>query len=368
MLRTVLSLRGLAAASMLLACAAALAQTYAVDAIDGGLISGLSSDGRAAVGQDFDYGSFRWTPEGGFVSLGRNPYLQLGVGGGMPRISGDGQVIASTMLSNDGSYATSGRWTVGGGWTALTPPLPPTGGIMDNSDSSVFGLSRDGLTVTGLFWRPGASDGSAHGSAWSAASNMLDMGSSGNNSRIDAASADGQVLAGWDESPSFGNRRAAVWDHGVRSVLLDSDYNSEASAINGGGGIVVGYAPDARKRSTAAMWRKLGARWLHRSLGVVPGTQKGGYAGALGVTDNGDTVVGYSRPDPSQFGMVGFVWTQAGGMMTAAAYLASLGVVIDGVKITQVTAVTPDGKAMAMVGQTDSPPIVTRSYIVRRVD
>jgi hypothetical protein len=52
------------------------------------------------------------------------------------------------------TYGTEGRWAVGSGWQELGP-VPPDGGIMDNVDPGVFGVSGDGDTVTGLYWRPG---------------------------------------------------------------------------------------------------------------------------------------------------------------------------------------------------------------------
>jgi uncharacterized membrane protein len=344
---------------------AAQAQTVSVQRLDGVTVYGISSDGQAAVGIDMNYDTFRWTPATGAVPLGRNSAVSLGVMSGVPRISRDGQVIAATILSDDRTYATSGRWTVAGGWQQLSP-MPASGGVMDLNDSGVFGMSGDGSTVTGLFWRP--ADGSAHGSAWTAATQMLDMGSSGHSSRIDGANADGSVLSGWDEHPTNYNRRATVWINGVRTNIFDSDYSSEATALNGRGNIAVGYAVDARNRTAAALWRHIGQKWVHKSIGILPGGKPGAYAGALATSDDGSIVVGYNRPDPKYFDMIGFVWTRAGGMVSANSYLAALGVTLDGVTITQVTAVSPDGKVLAALGSRTSPPYTMSSYIFRRAD
>jgi uncharacterized membrane protein len=356
----------LAAALFLVAfVGASHAQTVTVERIDGAMVYGISDDGQAAVGTDMNYDTFRWTAATGAVPLGRNSAVTVGVSAGVPRISRDGQVIAATILADAGTYATSGRWTVGGGWQQLSP-MPASGGVMDFTDSSVFGMSGDGGTITGLFWRP--AEGSAHGSAWTAATQMLDMGSSGNSSRIDGANADGSVLSGWDEHPTNYYRRATVWIKGVRTTLSESEYASEATALNGRGNVAVGYAVDARNRTAATIWRRIGQKWVHKSLGILPGGKPGAYSGALATSDDGSVVVGYNRPNPKYFDMIGFIWTRAGGMVSADSYFAALGVTLDGVTLTQVTDVSADGKVFAAIGTRTSPPYATNSYIFRLAD
>lgn len=357
-------------ASLLLAFAvAAPAQTLSVVPIGPGYVTGLSADGTAAVGQFADdYQTYRWTFRTGQVGLGRGTWVPLSVAGGIPRISGDGRTIASSMLSDDGTTATSGRWTVDAGWQSITPPLPAGGGVMDSSDSSVYGFSRDAQVITGLFWRPGQPGGSAHGYAWTAGTGMLDMGSSGSSSRIDGANADGSVLVGWDEHPQYGNRRATVWVRGVKAVLEDSDWPSEAGAVNADGTIVVGQAVDpARNLMAAVMWRWNGQAWTRQVLGVLPGTERNGTAYATAVSDDGQTVVGQAWPNWSKPKTKGFIWTAGGGMQEATEFFAARGITVRGLDIFAMPVMTPNARVVAVTGSDSRPPHAIRSVLVRIV-
>ncbi|MFY9509776.1 MAG: hypothetical protein WAQ05_02230, partial [Rubrivivax sp.] len=94
-IRTLLTHRSLLLCSLsTLAGAAASAATVTVENIGPVMVYSLSNDGQAAAGQDASFETFRWTAAGGVVMLGRNSVAALGVGGGVPRISGDGQVVA----------------------------------------------------------------------------------------------------------------------------------------------------------------------------------------------------------------------------------------------------------------------------------
>src|SRR6185369_2670537 len=102
-----------------------------------------------------NYATFLWTKEKGARPLSRGTANHLqGQTAGIPRISHDGRTIAATIMDDTNTYGTQGRWTRGGGWQQLGP-MPADGGIMDSFDSGVFGMSGDGKTVTGLYWRPG---------------------------------------------------------------------------------------------------------------------------------------------------------------------------------------------------------------------
>src|SRR4029453_3953362 len=97
------------------------------------------------------YAPFRWTQATGMVALGRGPTHPAGA----PGISADGTRIASTIQTPDGLYTTQGLWTGATGWQALMPPTPPDGGTIDGSSGSIWGLSGDGTTPVGLYWRSG---------------------------------------------------------------------------------------------------------------------------------------------------------------------------------------------------------------------
>ncbi len=362
--------RAVALAALLPLCAAAQQPALALLPVGPGYITGLSDDGLAATGQLYaDYQTFRWSLRDGLQPLGRGTFSTLSIISGMPTISGDGKTIGSTVLDDSGSVATFGRWTVQGGWQQLAPPLPPGGGVMDQQDSGVFGMSRNGQVVTGLFWRPGQSGGSAHGAVWTAATQMVDMGSDGYSSRIDGASADGSVLAGWDEHPSYGTRRAAVWVNGVKTILDPSDWPSEAAAVNGAGTLIVGQSADPANnyRETATLWAWDGSQWQRRFLGVVPDSRANSVSYASGLSDDGRVIVGSARRNASKPTSVGFVWTEADGMMDAMDYLKARGHDLHRkLDVFSVPRVTPDGRSLAINGTLPRPPYAVQSLIARQ--
>lgn len=363
-----------AALALLPALPATAQETITVRGVGSGVITGLSSDGRAAVGQlSGSFETFRWTLNGGRELLGRSTWTTLGQGSGTPEISADGQVIGATILGDDGRSATAGRWTPATGWQPLRP-LPADVGVLDREDSSVHGMSRDGQVFTGLYWRLGSPGGLAHGMTWTADAGMRDQGSSGASSRIDDADTTGRVLAGWDEDPRTGQRRATVWVDGVRTLLDDSEFPTEASAVNGDGTILVGQAPDPERgyQQAAVMWRFNGATWDRTVLGVMrrSGAVRG-TAYARGVSDDGRVVVGTARLDESRPGTVGFIWMPETGMMKASDWLKSLGIDLErprpGVRfrIADLPAVTPDGRVIAVVLQ-EIGSVRTRSVLIQR--
>lgn len=331
------------------------------------LVTSISDNGNAAAGlMNGSNQTVRWTADGGATPLGRGTVRALQNSAGLPAISGDGQVVAATILDESRQHGTQGRWTVTGGWQQLMPPRPADGAIVDNFDGSVFGMSRDGGTVTGLYWRNTAVGGMAHGSRWTVGGQVIDMGSSGASSRIDDANRDGSVLVGWDEDPVTGSRRAAVWVNGVRTVLDENP--SEASAVNADGTVVVGTTLDLSGIfSVAAMWRWDGAGWVRQILGALPGTRPGGMAFANGVSDDGKVVVGLARMRFSPMNK-GFVWTAETGVLEAARYFRLVygrdNAVERKVAVTSIGAISGDGQSMGVVG-TSLATGLQHSYIVK---
>lgn len=341
---------------------AAFAQHISVEKIGPVQVTGISADGNAATGiTTYGFRVFRWTPETGVVRLPRTGYS------GVPEISDDGKTIAATILSDDGTRATQGRWTESGGWVQTT--LPPDGGQLDSDDSTVFGLSRDGSTVTGLYWRPGQTGGLAHGSSWKPGSTLVGLPTRGGSSRVDDANQDGSVLVGWEENPTSGERQPAVWENGVRTMLPPEGGTGEATAVNGAGNVVVGISwDDTIQHSVATIWRKNGGTWTRTLLGILKGTTSTGYSGALDVSEDGNLVVGYNRDKSRFFDSRGFIWTPERGMVLANKFVHSRGKDILGkFDIWQVTAVNGDGTAMAAFGVDARPPFQRRSILIRLV-
>jgi uncharacterized membrane protein len=367
-----LSLAASLAAGAILASPVANAQSIDVTKMCACQVTALSADGSAATGMsDSNYAVFRWTKKDGIKTLGRTTAKFLGgMTAGVPAISEDGRTIAATIIDDTKTYGTEGRWTAGSGWQQLG--VPADGGVMDSFDSSVFGMSGDGNTVTGLYWRPGQPGGSAHGSVWTAATGNVGMQTAGRSSRIDGANYDGTVLCGWEQDPKTGVRQTVVWRNGVKTFIDDGNgqgWPSEASYLNHDGTIVVGQAINpATYIEEATMWKWDGATWQKTSLGAGPNADGTGNSYALGVSDDGSVVVGLYVPTfgPARYG---FIWTADAGLVDAQAWMTAHGSNVDKrLSLFEVSAVTRDGRAMSMVGYQNTAPYAVRSLLVTMQD
>ena len=330
----------------------------------------VSADGSAVAGNtQQDYEPFRWTEETGRVLLGRASVPVLGTSAGIPGISADGTRVSSTILGEDSTYITMGIWTLGLGWQEAVPPVPPDGGLMDNSYGSAWGLSGDGSTLVGLYWRPGQPNGLAHACSWSESTGVVDLGSSGGDSRANGACYDASVVSGWSADPVTGGWRPAAWVNGSLSILGPPDHLGEAWAVTPGGAIVVGSQfADSPAVRTAAMWHWDGSGWGGtRYLGILPGTAPpNGTAVAHGVSADGSVVVGYNSFYGDPFYTTGFIWTQETGMVDVEDFLADNGIDIPaGFDIRSLTAITPDGTTIVGDGQDTAYPYTARTFVIR---
>lgn len=368
--RSLLRRTGVVATLALLPVFAA-AETLSAKRIDNAITLSLSADGAVAVGMlPGTYETFRWTARNGVVGLGRATLPALGVRSGNAAVSADGKIVAATIVSDDGTIATAGKWTASTGWQMLTAlgPVPPNLAPIDSTDSSVYAISADGKVIAGLYWL--GETWSAHAMRWTSANGMKDSGSSGYNSRVNAVNANGTVMVGWDEHPEYRNWRATVWVKGVRTVLEDSDWFTEATAVNSDGTIIVGQTPDPANamQMTATMWKWNGSTWDKSWLGVM--SKKPGKAASsmpLAVSDDGSIVVGQNNPDASKPSSVGFIWTQAGGMVNATDWLAANGVRVGALyPITTLSTMTPDGKFIAAIETQKVAPFGQRTLLIRR--
>lgn len=351
------------AAGLLQPAAPALAKSWTV--VGDGWITDLSANGQAATGQlSADFQTFRWTAQEGQVPLGRAT-TAIGLYSGVPAISADGAVIAGSILDDSGQFGIQGRWTAAGGWQVLGP-LPRDAGQMDLDQAGVYGISGNGKVVTGLYWRPRKKDGLAHGSAWTERKGVRDQGSAGRSSRIDDANHDGRVMVGWDEHVEWGMRQATVWVDGQRQLLENSDWPSEAAAVDAAGQRIVGQAYDnGTGVESAVMWRAEGSGWQRQVLGVLPGTSWDGSAYAAGLSDDGQIVVGWGR---LQFGPEthGWVWTPGTGLMEARAFLSTQGIDLPRrYRIFEVGAVSGDGRTLALGTLDQRQPGSIRALLVR---
>lgn len=346
------------------------AQNVTVQYLQGALATDLSADGSVIVGnRQGNYETFRWTQETGVVYLGRSSIDALGSGAGGPKVSADGTRVSATIASEDGTYGTQGRWTLGLGWEETMPPPPADGELQGDFWGSAWGLSGDGETLVGLYWRDNFLDGGAHASAWTSATGVVDLGSGGGNSRANAASYDGSVIVGWDENPDFGTWWPTVWRDGVRTVLTETDWFCLANCVTDDGTVIGGVSVDPATTSrTGALWIWNGTSYDEQIIGVLDGTFPGGNGQAIvnGITPDGEMCVGYNQFDFNPGFASGFIWTLEGGMIDVVDFLDDNSVALpSGFTLQTLTGVSDDGSVMVGIGQHSTPPFNSETVIIR---
>ncbi len=347
-------------------CGAAHAEV-SFDFICVGYAWDITPDGTVVIGNAAGtYETFRWSALGGVELLGGST-AGMGSGAGTPDVSADGAHASATIadVATDSTYITQGLWTQGERWIETMPPTPPDGGIMDRAYGSAWGLSDDGSTLVGLYWRPGHTDGSAHACYWTAETGVVGLGSSGRQSRANDADYDGNVIVGWDENPDWGGRRPTVWVDGVMTVLESPDGFCELYAVTPGGQIVIGNSYNTDRRfAEAATWEWTGSTWDKQVLGSLPGTFADyGCVLPYDATADGSVVVGSNGFDWTQY--AGFIWTEEAGMVDLDDFLVDNGVTLpSGFDIQAVTAISDDGTVMVGFGQDTYSPWTPRSFII----
>ncbi len=335
----------------------------------GFLITDFSYDGLVACGNvqgDGSYETFRWTPAGGPVRLGRATVPVIGTGAGTPDISFDGTRISATIISSDVN-ATQGIWDIDTGWVETMPPMPADGANIDNSYGSAWGLSGDGATVTGFYWAQG---GGTHGSTWSQSGGMVALQQIGRAVRVNAANTDGSVLTGWEERAD-GAWQPTAWRDGVRMRLVESEAPAQGYDVIGDGSLIVGdsYDPSIVTR-VATVWQWDGAAYQTQRLGTLPGTPLiNGSSHLTSVANDGSIAVGgnfysFSPGGPRD----GIVWRPGMALVSDDAFLASLGLssqIPAGLEVIDLNAVSPDGQAIAGIGIRTAAPFGYQTFIVR---
>jgi probable HAF family extracellular repeat protein len=193
----------------------------------------------------------------------------------------------------------------------LTDPL--------QQDSNGYGISDDG-TVVGLSFDDNFV-GPAVAFRWTSKEGMvaLPVNRPANYSRANAISADGSVIAGWNDQDD-GYRSAVVWQDGAPLDLTDADGNpiGEADGVSPNGEYVVGsgyFDPDTLA-NTAWIWN------AKTGLQHIPSMSF-----AFGVTNDGKIVVGSTGffDNPPRAAMI---WREGIGTMTAGDYLAEQNITV----------------------------------------
>ena len=189
------------------------------------LVTQLSPNGAYAVGYDPSSGiAFRWTAASGQEELIVTMNSALGVN--------DSGTITGSVPENGGSI--EGGRDLGAYAEVGAEPVLLTDTLQTNS--SGYGISGDG-TVVGLSFEDNFA-GNAVAFVWTAADGMeaLTVNRPANYSRANVISADGTVIAGWNDQDD-GWRTAVIWQDRVPLDVVDADDIpvGESDGISGNG-------------------------------------------------------------------------------------------------------------------------------------
>jgi hypothetical protein len=317
-------------------------------------VTDLSYDGTAAAGNitaDWSYETFRWTRDSGVIPLGRGSIPALGVGGGSPDISYNGDRVSAMIVTEDGTMATLGRWTLDEGWQEAFVPLPSFVVIQDQACSSAWGLSGDGAYVCGYYLNTTTG---VQPCAWSPTLPLIDLPTTpGLRGRANAASYDSSVVVGWEDQ-GLGPWVPTAWRSGVKYPLGPSLGSTMAQSVSTDGSIVVGYGPDEFEGMQAAtIWRWNGSSYDAQIAGYLPDTVYGwGQSQFSGVTDDGLMAVGSNRLafNPN-LGVRAIIWTPQTGLVNGTDYLSLIGLELpENFELRDFQAVSPDGSVIAAAG------------------
>jgi len=322
--------------------------------------TGISGEGSIIVGSYASGGgAWRWSESEGYQDLGgRAPFVA------QASISRDGKTIVYADTDSQGFVSTA-IWQGGRNWRTLGGvPEGAGGGYQDRVLSTPYGVSGDGSVIVGLAWLKGARSTAFR---WDGTTGMVSLPNlRGRSSRANTISANGWVIAGWDDSLESGDGRAAVtWWNGLERLLHPYSLISEVIASNPDGSVLVGrghpqnFGHAFRWVSGTAQTDDLGA--------LVPpyynlGRPSTDVSTALGVTDDGSIVVGTSASPPVE----AMVWTPQTKMVPLAIYLTDRGVQGDYMKwivLFEVAVISPDGTVMA--GSGINPQGFQQAFVVR---
>lgn len=210
-------------------------------------------------------------------------------------VSDDGSTVVGNSSSASGPFESAFRWTAASGMVGLGD-LP--GGSFEGA---ARGVSGDGSIVVGYSY---SSLGTREAFRWTSSDGMVGLGDlpgGGFDSSAFGISRDGSTIVGYGSVASGG--QAFRWTAASGMVGLPVPY-SEANGVSGDGSVIVGVLPPPYLQ---------GFVWTAASGTIFLD------APALGVSDDGLTVVGYS-------GDQAFRWTAASGMIIlgdGGAYAAS---------------------------------------------
>jgi len=247
--------------------------------------------------------AFRWTQAGGFEFLGDLP-------GGIQasfadRVSADGSVVVGRGRTGPSTLDQEAfRWTAETGMVGL-------GFLPGHTFSNAFGLTPDGSTVVGTSRNPLTGESFAY--RWTESGGMQSLGGfvAGGASFGNGISADGETILG-TVSTATSPRIAAKWTQADGwTTLGDLPGGSESSAAwasSADGSVIAGDSSSALAPAGEAFrWTEAGGM---QGLGFLGGA---GISTVSGMSADGSIIVGASTPPITDFTQA-FIWDETHGM------------------------------------------------------
>lgn len=313
--------------SVLAAASAAHAQYWSIGGNNWETPYSVNNAGQVAGYDSNEY--FVWSAGGGISGIGGQ--IPGNGHGGTPAISANGQRIGGTSINQGTGKSEISMYDVGtGAWTQLGS----LGSFSDAGASAGFGISADGSTVVGNAW---IDAGNTHAVRWQNGV-LADLGSVIDNrsTRANGVSGDGSVIGGWQDRED-GYRSASVWINGAQTLLeVGGDPLGEAMAVSRDGNWVVGQG-GWYGGNRAFMWSPgSGLSFINN-----PWESMGREMVATAVNGNGTLVVGYARAFWEMD--FGWIWTPSTGVMELGSYASLRGVNTGGDFLTNPLGISHDG-------------------------
>lgn len=298
-------------------------------------VSGISGDGSAVAGYGWicttfnangscqsadDVQAFRWTPAGGYQTLG-SPGSSDFFGSGA--VSADGSVIVgehplpnqyaafrwtaatgmvglpiniATAVTPDGAMVAGGdNWWKTTGQTGTFGPFP---GFQDQTEAyGLAGTAQAPVAVGGAVKGSNAFGPVDHAFLWTPATGLKDLGAlSGGESVATAISADEKVVVG-EARVSGGLWHAFRWTAATGMVDLGTlgGAESAAFAVNGDGSVIVGSSLTDQSTGSDNAFRWTAKTGMQDLTKLVNVPQRLIAQSAIGVSEDGTVITGNGR-------------------------------------------------------------------------
>ena len=213
-----------------------LAQTHSelIDLGQGG-VSGVSKDGNYVCGNDFTT-PFIWSEATGRIPIGNLEGESFSVSNNgivVGRFIDSSLIVGGSPVLRAGYFANNKWWGFEG-----IPGVPPLDG---QSFTHSYGINSEGNKAVGMVWH---ANWRVEACYWSIPDTGIGLlGQTGDfNSRANAISNDGSIIAGWDGISAGPDRRAFYWDPAPHFMGgFDPTYLvGESRGMNSDGSVIVG--------------------------------------------------------------------------------------------------------------------------------